>query len=70
MELFPEYLEHERRAEIRAGRGTLIGRVALEGRAVQITDAWNDPEYEEKEAAHIGQVRAMLGVPLCAMASR
>ena len=64
MERFPKYLEHERRAEIRAGRGTLIGRVALEGRAVQITDAWNDPEYEEKDAAHIGEVRAMLGVPL------
>ena len=64
MELFPEYLEHEQRTEIRAGRGTLIGRVALEGRAVQIADAWSDPEYEEKEAAHVGQVRAMLGVPL------
>jgi signal transduction histidine kinase len=64
MELFLDYLEHEQRAEIRAGRGTLIGRVALEGRAVQIADAWSDPEYEEKEAAHVGQVRAMLGVPL------
>jgi len=64
MELFPDYLEHEQRAEIRAGRGTLIGRVALEGRAVQIADAWSDPEYEEKEAARVGQVRAMLGVPL------
>jgi two-component system NtrC family sensor kinase len=64
MDLFPEYLEHEQRAEITAGRGTLIGRMALEGRAVQIADAWTDPEYEEKEAAHVGQVRAMLGVPL------
>ena len=64
MDLFPEYLEHEQRAEITAGRGTVIGRMALEGRAVQIADAWTDPEYEEKEAAHIGEVRAMLGVPL------
>ncbi len=31
---------------------------------MQIEDAWSDPEYEEKEAAHFGQVRAMLGVPL------
>ena len=64
MDLFPEYLEHEQRAEITAGRGTVIGRMALEGHAVQIADAWTDPEYEEKEAAHVGQVRAMLGVPL------
>ena len=53
-----------KRSEFRAGRGTVVGRVALERRAVQIADAWTDPEYKEKEAAHIGQVRAILGVPL------
>ena len=64
MERYPDYLEHEKRSEFRAGRGTVVGRVALERRAVQIADAWTDPEYEEKEAARIGQVRAILGVPL------
>ena len=29
-----------------------------------ITDAWSDLEYEEKEIARLGNVRAMLGVPL------
>ncbi len=60
----PAYVEHEKRAQIRAGRGTLIGRVALEKRSILIDDAWNDPEYEEKDAARMGKVRAMLGVPL------
>ena len=60
----PAYVEHEKRAEIRAGRGTLIGRVALGKRAVLIDDAWSDPDYTDKEAARIGNSRAMLGVPL------
>ena len=64
MDVDPAYLHHEQAAEIRPGRGTLVGRVALENRAVEITDAWNDPEYEEKQQARVGNVRAMLGVPL------
>ena len=64
MNVDPGYRQHEEMVEIRAGQGTLIGRVALAKRAVQITDAWNDPEYAEKESARLGNVRAMLGVPL------
>ena len=64
MDLDPAYLEHEQKAEIRAGRGTLIGRVAIEKRTVEIADAWNDPEYAEKDEVRVGDVRAMLGVPL------
>ena len=60
----PTYRAHEQMAEIKAGRGTLIGRVALENRTVHIADAWNDPDYAEKEEARLGKVRAMLGVPL------
>jgi two-component system, NtrC family, sensor kinase len=64
MDVDPAYREHEQTAEIKAGRGTLIGRVALENRTVQIADAWNDPDYAEKDEARLGNVRAMLGVPL------
>jgi two-component system, NtrC family, sensor kinase len=64
MEQYPAYVRHEQQIEIRAGRGTVVGRAAQERRAVQIADAWSDPEYEDKEAAHLGQVRGMLGVPL------
>jgi GAF domain-containing protein len=60
----PGYVAHEAAAEIRPGRGTLVGRVVLERGAVQIADAWNDPEYAEKDEARMGDVRAMLGVPL------
>ena len=64
MNIDPNYRQHEQKAKIRAGRGTLIGRVALLKRTVMITDAWSDPEYEEKDEARLGNVRAMLGVPL------
>ena len=64
MSVDPVYLRHEQTTEIKLGRGTLIGRVALENRAVEIADAWNDPEYAEKDEARVGNVRAMLGVPL------
>jgi two-component system, NtrC family, sensor kinase len=64
MDVDSAYREYEQRTDIEVGRGTLIGRVALEGRAVQIADAWNDPEYMEQDSARLGGVRAMLGVPL------
>jgi GAF domain-containing protein len=64
MDVVQAYRDYEQQTDIRAGRGTLIGRMALEKRVVQITDAWNDPEYAEKDAARLGNVRAMLGVPL------
>jgi GAF domain-containing protein/two-component sensor histidine kinase len=62
--LVPEYDRIERDTPIQPGSGTLIGRVALDARTVVITDAWADPLYEAKEAARIGNVRSMLGVPL------
>src|SRR5579872_5784033 len=64
MNVDPAYRQHEQSVAIKPGRGTVIGRVARAKRTVMITDAWNDPEYEEKEFARIGNVRAMLGVPL------
>jgi two-component system, NtrC family, sensor kinase len=64
MDLPRAYREHEKRVAIQADRGTLIGRVALERGVVHILDAWTDPEYKEKNEARLGNVRAMLGVPL------
>src|SRR5204863_2830739 len=62
--LEPSYRDIERQNRIVPGRGTLVGRVALAGRTVQIVDAWDDPLYEVKEEARLGQARTMLGVPL------
>ena len=60
----PDYERIEREVRILPGTGTLVGRVALEGRMVQIIDAWTDPLYEAKEDARVGDVHTMLGVPL------
>ena len=60
----PEYDRIERVIVIRPGQGTLVGRVALQGRAVQIPDAWTDPLYEAKADARVGGFRTLLGVPL------
>jgi GAF domain-containing protein len=49
--------------QIPSGRGSLVGRVMLEGRAVHILDVLADPEYTFK-GWRVGGVRTMLGVPL------
>src|SRR5262249_51701436 len=59
----PEFLAFHRANPIAPGRGTLTGRVAIEGRTVQIIDTAADPEYTLTEAVAIG-VRTQLGVPL------
>jgi GAF domain-containing protein len=52
------------------GRGTVIGRTALEGRPVHVVDYLADPELEWRvdpqwrEAQRIGKYRTALGVPL------
>ncbi len=62
--LAPEYERIERDIVIEPGRGTLVGRAAVEGRTVQIEDAWTDPLYEAKEEARVGGIHSMLGVPV------
>ena len=47
-----------------ATRGTLVGRTALERRAVNVPDVEADPEYTYVEAKQLGGFRAMLGVPM------
>src|SRR5262245_44679162 len=49
---------------IAPGRGTTVGRTALEGKTIHIPDVLADPEYTFLEAQKLGQVRANLGVPL------
>jgi len=52
------------RNPIKTGRGTLVGRTALEARTVHIPDCLADPEYVWVESQKIGGFRSMLGVPL------
>jgi two-component system, NtrC family, sensor kinase len=46
------------------GRRGVVGRVLLEGKSVQISDVFDDPEYVFREFARRGGYRTILGVPL------
>jgi GAF domain-containing protein len=59
-----EFREFHESHPILPGRGTTVGRMALEGKAVQIVDVLSDPEYTFTEAQKLGQGRATLAVPL------
>jgi len=56
-----KYLES---VEIKPGRGSMVGRVLLEKRSVQIPDIQADPEYKLSGIIRIGNYRTALGVPL------
>jgi signal transduction histidine kinase len=60
----PEYIEYHKTLTFSLGRGTLTGRVLLEGKAVQIPDVLADPEYSNPEPQRLGGYRTHLGVPL------
>jgi len=53
--------------ELPLGPGTLVGRVALERRAVMSADIANDPEYDTEEQRfrqRVGRFRSIVGVPI------
>ena len=60
----PEFIEHVRTLAFAPGREGVVGRVLLEGKAVQIPDVLADPEYALHEAQRLGGFRTHLGVPL------
>ena len=60
----PEYRDWVELQSITIGRGTLVGRTAIEGHTIHIPDALADPEYMWSESISRGGFRTMLGVPL------
>src|SRR6266581_2744526 len=60
----PEYFGFQEAHPLSPTRGTLTGRVALEGRTVHIFDSATDPEYTLAEAITLGKIRTQVGVPL------
>jgi GAF domain-containing protein len=60
----PEYKEVLERNPPRAGRGSVMGRVALDRRTVHVEDVLQDPEYQWTEAQSVEGFRTVLGVPM------
>ncbi|HYA30902.1 MAG TPA: GAF domain-containing protein, partial [Acidobacteriota bacterium] len=52
------------RTTLKVGKGSIIGRTALNRATVHILDAQKDPDYELHAALKIGGYHTMLGVPL------
>src|SRR5262249_49708174 len=46
------------------GRGSVVGRVALEGRAIQVADLLTDPEHQHIDLVKLSRARTSLAVPL------
>src|SRR5215470_14804103 len=59
-----EFEEIAKRTSFAPGRGTVVGRVLLAGKPVQIADVKADPEYTFTEGQRVAGFRTSLGVPL------
>jgi two-component system NtrC family sensor kinase len=46
------------------GSGSVVGRTVMQGKIAHIHDVMTDPEYKMIDAARIGGIHTMLGVPL------
>jgi GAF domain-containing protein len=60
----PDFVRYASSHPIRPGRGTLIGRTALEQKTVHLPDCLADPEYAAIEYQSKGKYRTLLGVPV------
>jgi signal transduction histidine kinase len=59
-----EFIEFVRDLPVLPDCGSVTGRVLLEGRAIQIADVQEDPDFAFFEARKIDDFRSVLGVPL------
>ena len=59
-----KYREYMERHPVKQGPETLVGRVGLERRIVQIPDVLADPGYQWHTGRELGGYRTMLGVPM------
>ena len=62
--LAPELHEYMRNFRLERGRGTVAGRVALEGQVVQVVDIETDSDYVLVDAMRRAGTRTILGAPL------
>jgi len=62
--LSAEFRDFVDRHPLAIDRGSVVGRVVLAGRTVQIEDVQTDPEFTFIEGARLSETRIALGVPL------
>src|SRR5208337_2563024 len=55
-----EFQEFRASHPITPGRGTVVGRTAIEGKTIHIPDVLADPEYTSVESQKLGRYRAVL----------
>ena len=60
----PDWVDYSKTIRLEPGRGSVVGRVLLEGKAVQVADVLADPEYTYFEPQKKAGYRTFLGVPL------
>jgi GAF domain-containing protein len=60
----PELNEQMRTIKLQPGRGSIVGRVLLEGNVVHVNDVRSDPEYSMTAVVEKMGARTVLGVPL------
>jgi GAF domain-containing protein/DNA-binding response OmpR family regulator len=60
----PDLAEYIKGIRFEQGRGTIVGRTALEGRTVHVPDVLADAEFTMAEAVRRFSPRTVLGVPL------
>ena len=60
----PDLSEYLKSIPVKPGRGSVVGRILMDGKTVHVSDALVDPEYTYLEAQKKGGYRTMLGVPL------
>jgi two-component system, NtrC family, sensor kinase len=60
----PEFHEFIKSNPVTIDQGSVVGRTAIDGRLVHISDVLSDPKYTRLDGQKIGGFRAALGVPL------
>jgi class 3 adenylate cyclase/putative methionine-R-sulfoxide reductase with GAF domain len=60
----PEFHDFLDSNPVAIDRGSVVGRTAIEGRVVHISDVLTDPDYTRQDGQEISGFRAVLGAPL------
>jgi signal transduction histidine kinase len=62
---FPaDWLEYTKETPMKAGQGSVVGRVLLQGKTIHLVDVLADPDYSFLEQQKRAGYRTFLGVPL------